>query len=158
MSSTVNIINRINRNNLMIEFNPDGSIKLPEHVAKKKASDDYKMQKGQCIKYRKDIVSERAPKKCQIMLTLSEAIIDERFVLTIHKRFSNRVETPTKIEQLSDNEFKVEIGTDFRRCSDCQSFIGEIREFLYGNMIEESGTCTKGTMRKKSFCYEDYFD
>lgn len=141
----------------MFEFNPDGSIKLPGQMQKQQQDDVNKMQNARAVKIRKDVISDRSPKKCQLILTLSNKITDDRFIYTFYKNLSNRTEAITKLAKISDKEFQLEIGTCFRRCSDCQSFCGELREYLYGNLIEEKGTCTSEG-RKKNFSYEDYFD
>jgi hypothetical protein len=141
----------------MVEFNPNGSIKLPDGLAKKAEDNKNKMQRQRCIKITKDVVSFTAPKKCILHITLSESFSDNRFIHTTYDYFNQKAAVPTKIKQIGDREFQVEIGTDFRRCSDCSSLIGKYREFLDGNLIEEKGSCTfEG--RQNSFSYEDYFD
>jgi len=139
----------------MISFNPDGSIKLTEHSAKKKKAEDHRMQVGRCMKLRKDLVHERAPKKCVLSITLSSRFTDTRFMEGIHSQFKQYVETPTSITKINDKEFTIEIGSNFRRCSDCTALVGKYREFLDGNLIEDHGTCT---LKKRDFCYEDYFE
>jgi len=108
------------------------------------------------MKVRKEVVSQYPPKSCVLHLTLSDALADERFVMTIHTRFKEKSQVPTKLRKVGEKEFEVEIGSDFRRCSDCQSLIKEYHEFLEGNLIEEKGACAfEG--KKKDFCYEDHF-
>ncbi len=136
----------------MIGFNPDGSIKLPEQFAQKKE----KLSSQRCIKIKREIVNDSAPKKCVLHITLSDVIPDNRFIENIYGYFKNRATVPNSIKKINEKEFDVEIGTDFRRCSDCSSLINEYREFLEGNIIEEKGSCTFEGM-KKNFCYEDYF-
>ena len=141
----------------MIEFNPDGSIKLPERVAKKKQEDSVKLTSQRCIKVKKEMVSFTAPKKCILYITLSEFIKDNRFIENIYGFFKQNASVPAKITKKDEKNFEIELGTDFRRCTDCNSLIGCYREFLDGNLIEEKGSCTfEG--RKQNFCYEDYFE
>lgn len=141
----------------MAEFNPDGSIKLPERLEKKKQEDSVKLKTRRCIKVKKEVVSFTAPKKCVLHITLSDFINDNRFVENIYGFFKQNAAVPTKITKIDEKNFDVEVGTDFRRCSDCNSLIGRYREFLDGNLIEEKGSCTfEG--RKQNFCYEDYFE
>ena len=140
----------------MIEFNSDGSIKLPDNLARQKQENIQRMQCQRCMKIHKEIVNSHSPKKCALQITLSDAIKDNRFVQTLYDEFKQRASVPSKLKQNSDKEFEVEIGTDFRRCSDCCSLINKYREFLDGNVIEEKGTCTfEG---RKNMAYEDYFD
>ena len=141
----------------MVEFNPDGSIKLPEHLAKKKQEDEYRLQKGRCILIKKELISDRSPKKCSLHIKLSEAFSDNNFVDVIYKYFNENSEVPSKLIKLNDKEFDVEIGTCFSRCRDCNSLVARFRDHLDGNIIEDKGSCTfEG--RKQSFCYEDHFE
>jgi len=141
----------------MFEFNPDGSIKMPDNMAKEKADQKNKMKSQRCIRIRKDIVSTYSPKSCKMVITLSEAFKDNRFVETTYKYFKDGAEVPSKITMINPREFHVEIGTCFRRCSDCSALVTRFKEFLDGNVIEDKGTCTyKG--RPNNFCFEDYFD
>jgi len=141
----------------MVEFNPDGSIKLPEQYARNKEENKEKLRSRRCIKVTREVRSFTAPKSCILRITLSEAISDSRFIETIYGYFKEKASVPNKLKKINEKEFDVEIGTDFRRCSDCNSLINSYREFLEGSIIEEKGSCTfEG--RKKNFCYEDYFD
>ena len=140
----------------MVEFNPDGSIKLPEQYAKNKEENKQKLKHQRCIKIKRDLVSFSAPKKCILRITISESLNDIRFIKTIYDEFKQRAAVPNKLIKINDKQFNVEIGTDFRRCSDCNSLINSYREFLE-NIIEVKGSC-QFEGRKKNFCYEDYFD
>ncbi len=140
----------------MIEFNEDGSLKLPEAYKKNKLDKENRMKNARCIKVKKEILSFDSPKKCLLRITLSEKMTDNRFINTIFNYFNQQSEVPAKISKINEKEFEVEIGTCFRRCTDCTSLIRRLREFLDGNLIEEKGECTFSTGR--NFCYEDYFD
>jgi len=140
----------------MIEFNEDGSIKLPDSFQKKKENDEKRMKTSRCIKVRKEVVSDRTPKKCVLRITLSDGISDNRFVENIFNYFNQQAEVPAKIKKLNEKEFEVEIGTCFRRCSDCTSLVGRYRQHLDGNLIEEKAECPYRP--NNNFAYEDYFD
>ena len=141
----------------MVEFNPDGSLKIPSIIAKKDEENKQKMRSQRCIKINREVVNFSAPKKCVLRITLSNAISDNRFIDTIYGYFKKRAAVPSKLTKISEREFEIEIGTDFRRCTDCNSLINEYREVLYGNIIEVKGSCTfEGQI--KNFAYEDYFD
>jgi len=141
----------------MVEFNPDGSVKLPEQFARNKEENKEKLKLRRCIKIKREIVSFSAPKKCVLHITLSEVILDNRFIETIYSYFKNKASVPNNLKKINENQFDIEIGTDFRRCTDCNSLINEYREFLGGGVIDEKGGCTfEG--RKRNFCYEDYFE
>ena len=140
-----------------MEFNPDGSIKLPEHVQKKKKQDNFRLTQAHCIQVKKDVVSFSAPKKCVLHVRLSDKLMDDGFVDSIHKRFNSTAEVPTKIQKVKDKEFDIEIGTCFRRCSDCTKLIGMFKEHVAGNIIENKGNCTY-ERPQQNFCHEDHFE
>ncbi|MBN2457907.1 hypothetical protein JXB31_02125 [Candidatus Woesearchaeota archaeon] len=138
------------------EFNSDGSLRLPEWVAKKNSEDENRLKNHRCIKISREVVSFSAPKRCRLHITLSDAMKDNRFVDTIYNEFKAGASVPSKLTMVSEKEFEIEIGTDFKRCTDCSSLINMYREFMDGCIIEHKGSCTfEG--QKKNFCYEDYF-
>ncbi|MBR9692014.1 hypothetical protein GOV06_04450 [Candidatus Woesearchaeota archaeon] len=141
----------------MVEFNPDGSIKLPELFAKRKEENERRLKNQRCIRVKREIVNFDSPKKCVLNITLSEAISDNRFIENIYNFFKEKCSVPVKIKKISEKEFEIEVGTDFRRCSDCNSLINKYKDFLDGNLIDEKGNCTY-EIKTGNFCYEDYFD
>ena len=140
-----------------IEFNPDGSLKLPDALVKKKQENLRKLKNQRCIKIRKVVVSFVAPKKCVLKITLSDFFKDDKFIYTIYGYFKDKASVPSSLKKINDKEFEVEIGSDFKRCTDCSSLVNKYREFLDGNIIEEKGSCTFEGF-KRNFAYEDYFD
>jgi hypothetical protein len=140
----------------MMQFNSDGSLKLSSGTLQKKQETIDRMKKGKCILVHKEMVSFSAPKKCILRVRLSDAIIDNAFMEKIHYYFKEHAEVPSKVIKLNDKEFEIEIGTHFKRCSDCTNLVGRYREFLDGNLIEEKGNCTYEG--RKNFSYEDYFE
>lgn len=142
----------------MIEFNPDGSIKMSDKMAVQKSRQDNKMQNTNCLRIRKEVISVKAPKSCAIHITLSDKITDDRFIENIYSYFSKNSEVPTKLIKIGPKEFKVEIGTSFRRCQECSTLISRFREFMHSNVIENEGNCSYSQRRSQNFNYEDYFD
>ena len=142
----------------MVEFNSDGSIKLPTKLAKKQADDNNRMSNSRCMHIRKEIVSSKSPKSCALHLTLSNKIIDNRFIETIYSEFRRDCEVPSKLIKLNEKEFKIEIGTCFQRCSNCTSLIQKYNSFLNSNIIEKQSSCTFKQNMQSRFSYEDYFD
>ena len=142
----------------MTGFNPDGSIRMPAKLARKKADEDNRMRSGRCMKIRKDLISTISPKSCALHITLSDRISDTRFIHTIFQEFNNQCKVPAGLIQLSDKEFRINIGTCFSRCSDCTSLIQRYRSFMGANVIEDSGSCEYNSNRQASFAYEDHFD
>ena len=143
----------------MVEFNKDGSLKLPDSLLRKKQEKEVKLKKGHCMLIRRELISSTPPKKCMLNLKISDAISDNRFVENIYKYFLEKSEVPSQFIKVSEKEFKIEIGTHFKRCSDCNNLINKFREFLDNNVIEEKGACSYegNAFRSNNFCYEDYF-
>lgn len=140
-----------------MEFNADGSLKLPGSLQNKKNEEINKLKTQRCIKIRRNVVSTYAPKKCVLHITLSDAITDSRFIYTLYTYFNQNATTPNILRKIDDKNFEVELGSDFRRCTDCASLIKKYHEFLNGNILEEKGACSfEG--RQSNFSYEDYFD
>jgi uncharacterized protein with PIN domain len=136
----------------MVEFNPDGSIKIPASIAANQERKELKLKKERCILIKKELVDFK-PKKCVLHIKVSEAFEDSDFISAIFRSLER--DTPAKLIKISEREFDIEIGTDFKRCSDCNALVRRFREYLEGNMIEEKGSCTQ---KEKDFYYEDYFD
>ena len=66
----------------MVEFNPDGSIKLPEQLIRNKEENKAKLKQQRCILMKRDVVSFTAPKKCVLHIILSEAISSKYLLLS----------------------------------------------------------------------------
>ncbi|MFC1768391.1 hypothetical protein ACFLZX_01380 [Nanoarchaeota archaeon] len=141
----------------VVEFNPDGSIKLPEGLAMKKQKEEYRLQRGRCVLIKKELVNPKSPKKCSLHITLSNVFTDNSFVERVYNYFNQNSQVPSKLIKINDKEFNVEIGTCFSRCRDCNSLVSRFRDHLDGNVIERKGSCTYEG-RGQSFCYEDYFE
>ena len=141
-----------------MQFNEDGSLKLSSGTIKKKQDTEDRLKRARCIRIHKEMVDLSAPKRCLLHITVSDAIMDSRFIESTHKYFKDQCETPTKIIKISEKEFDVEIGTNFKRCSDCTNLIKRYRQFLDDNVIEEKGNCTYESFKSQNFCYEDYFE
>ena len=138
----------------MVEFNPDGSIKLPTSIAANQERKELKLKKERCVLIKKELVDFK-PKKCVLHIKVSEAFENSDFVSNIFTSFKNQADTPSKLLKINERGFDIEIGTDFRRCSDCNSLIRRFREYLDGNIIVDKGSCIQ---KERSFAYEDYFD
>jgi hypothetical protein len=145
---------------MKLEFNADGSIKLPTQLAVAAADKERQMKVGRCFHVRKEVLSgAQAPggKKCVLHVTVSDKMLAEMPVEKIHKWFLQaNPETPTKVVKIDASRYTVEIGTAFRRCSDCTSFINRLKSYADGNIVMEKGFCSyEGPQR--NFSYEDYF-
>lgn len=141
----------------MVEFNADGSIKIPGQLAKVNEKNEQRLKSERCMRIKREVISFSAPKCCVLHLTISESFPDSRFVETIYNDFIRTAAVPSKIIKVNDRQFDIEIGTDFRRCTNCNSLVNRYKEFLDDNVIDEKGSCTfEG--KKSSFYYEDHFE
>ena len=140
----------------MIQFNPDGSLKVPKNLDNKKREED-RLNSQRCIRIRKDLVSNKPPKTCILEITVSKQIVDRSFIQNKFNYFNMQTNTPCKFkkDETDPNKFIIEIGSDFKRCSDCEKLCSRYRGFLNGNIITDKGTCPK---KEREFAYEDYFD
>jgi hypothetical protein len=60
--------------------------------------------------------------------------------------------------KINEKEFDIEIGTHFKRCSDCTTLVNRYREFMEDSLIIEKGNCTYEPFSSRNFSYEDYFE
>lgn len=141
-----------------MQFNPDGSLKISSAAVSKKIENESRMKNARCLLIHREMVNFTAPKKCVLRIKLSDKIVDNRFMETTYTYFKAQAEVPSKLIKLNDKEFEVEIGTHFKRCSDCSALIRRYREFMDDMVIEEKGNCTYEGPRANNFCYEDYFE
>ena len=125
-----------------MQFNPDGSLRLPGSAQARQDNEMNKMKTGKSVLVTRTVLSYDAPKKCLIELKLSDAITETKFVEMFYEIYKQEISTPTKLRRLSDKEFELEVGTDFKRCQDCNKFIGHFRETFPGNLIDKKGNCT----------------
>lgn len=142
----------------MMQFNPDGSIKLPDLMQKKAQENQNKFKNTSCIHIKKQVVDFTAPKKCILHLKLSDKVQNNVFIEQAFLQIKDAASVPLKITKESEKEFAIEVGTHFRRCSDCTNLIRKYKEIMQGNLIEETGNCTYSGYSSKDFCYEDYFE
>ncbi len=139
-----------------ISFNPDGSIRMPMALQQARDQHENKMRTGRCVMVRKEVMRTSAPKLCYLHLTMSEPMRGDLLIERLHAAFrAGTSETPTKLRKINDREYVLEVGTAFRRCSDCGSFIGKLREALDGNVVLDRGNCT---YEPRSFSFDDHFE
>ncbi len=139
----------------MIQFNPDGSLKLPDHFVKQKAQESAKFNNTACMKIDKFVVESKSPKKCRLTLELSERQQRNDFVQNIFSFFVEKAETPMKLNKVSEKQFEIHVGTSFRRCSECTALISRYREQMDGNVILKTNNCP---YEPREFAYEDHFE
>jgi len=136
----------------MIGFNSDGSVIIPGAIAESKQKREIRLSKERCILVRKELVDFK-PKKCVLHIRVSDAFSDSAFVSSVFN--SVNLTVSAKLVKINEKEFTIEIGTDFKRCSDCTMLLNRFREYLDGSLIEDRGSCS---MKERAFGYDDYFE
>jgi len=136
----------------MIGFNADGSVIIPGAIAESQLKRENRLKKERCVLVKKELVDFK-PKKCVLHFRISDAIKDNAFISSLVNSFNSTVSI--KLVKINEKEFTVEIGSDFKRCSDCTMLLNRFREFLDGNLIEDRGSCS---MKERVFGYDDYFE
>ena len=125
-----------------MEFNPDGSLKLTGSAQARIKNEKEKMKNEKAVLVKRCVISHAAPKKCSIQIILSDSIKDGSFVEMYYLKYKKETDTPTTLRVTSEKEFELEVGTNFKRCQDCNKFIGHFRETFEGNVIDKKGNCT----------------
>jgi len=139
----------------MVEFNSDGSIKIAENIQESSAKKKARVDSKKCLMITKQVVSDKAPKSCIINLKLSDKMDNIHFVSSLFYQFCGKAEVPARLHKISEKEYNVEIGSHFKRCSDCTALINRFKEYLDGNVIVDKGNCP---LEDKDFAYEDHFE
>jgi len=101
-------------------------------------------------------VYTKAPKKCILHIEVSKKFDQTEFIKSIFNFGTEGNETPMKLIQKDTHEFKVEVGTAFRRCQECVKLSNRYREALQGCMVLDKGNCTFEGLQK-TWTFEDYF-
>lgn len=136
----------------MIGFNADGSVMIPNALVESQQRREMKLKKERCMFVRKDVVDFK-PKKCVLHFRISDAVSDSSFVSSLVNAFRSSVSV--KLVKINEKEFTIEIGSDFKRCSDCTALLNKFRGYLDGNLIEDKGSCS---MKERVFGYDEYFE
>ena len=100
----------------MIDFNPDGSIKIPVLMQKRMQENRDKFENTSCMLIKKEVVNFTAPKKCMLHMKVSDKVYNSGFVEQAFKQIKEASSVPLKITKLSEKEFDIEVGTHFKRC------------------------------------------
>lgn len=99
------------------------------------------MKHTKCIKIEKEVISIDAPKKCVLHITLSQAFSDGTIVEKVYSYFQKDAQTPSKLIRKNDHEWDIEIGTTYKRCSECFEIVNRFKAYLEENVIIDKGSC-----------------
>lgn len=126
--------------NLNLEFNCDGSLKVPNGFVKKLVDSDEVFKDDKAIRIVKKMVSCVNPLKCELLISCSNKFEE---VGVVEKLFRSATGKFRHMAQLSFNkvnsyEFKVSIVSGQYRCSWCENFINYLGEKTDCKIIDET--------------------
>ena len=115
-----------------VEFNPDGSIKLPEKIIKQREDSDNIFRNEQSIRVIKNQVSSVTPLECELIIEASDKLPDPERIKSIYTRATGKFRhlAQLRIQKINDRKYVVTIISGQYRCSWCENF----REYLEKEM------------------------
>ena len=124
-----------------MEFNPDGSLKLPDCILKKKEGDDEIFSNEPSIRITRHQISPETPLKCELIIEASDKLDNPEkikdFYNTAISKFKHMADL--SIKKINERKYSVIIISGQFRCSWCESF----RRYLKGMNVKiiEWGSC-----------------
>lgn len=109
---------------LKIEFNMDGSIKLPESMVKKKENDDKIFQDEPSIRLIINQISSVTPLTCELQIQASDKLENFDKIELIYNQATGKFRhmANLSIRKVNDKEYIVTIISGMYRCSWCKDF------------------------------------
>ncbi len=126
----------------MVEFNPDGSIKLPEHLIKNQENYDEDFRSKPCVRVVREQISERTPLKCELRIQASPLLRFPQRITSIFDTASQKFKhgAQLSIRREGEREYVVRIISGRYRCSWCENFRKYLKNEL-GVKVQEWGSC-----------------
>lgn len=127
---------------MKIEFNPDGSMKLPEEIVNKKENDDKIFQNKPSIRIIRNQSSVETPLTCELCIQASNKLENFDKIESIYKRATGKFRHMANLSfrKINNREYNVTIISGMYRCSWCENF----RTFIEGEMnvkVINCGSC-----------------
>ena len=115
---------------MKIEFNADGSIKLPGKLQEKKEQQDSNFQDRAVIRITKCKVSASTPLKCELTITASDKVTNPKIISYLFQECSRNFTggADLSIRQTNDREYVISIISGYKRCTWCNQFMDYIRD------------------------------
>jgi len=109
---------------MKIEFNPDGSMKLPENLAKKKEDEDRVFQDEPSVRIIRNQISTVTPLTCELVIQASDKLDDFEKIESVFREATGRFRhmADLSIRKIGDREYTVKIISGMYRCSWCENF------------------------------------
>lgn len=135
---------------LKVEFNPDGSIKLPARLVKKKENEDKTFQDEPSIRIIRNQISTVTPLTCELLIQASDKLENFDKIETIFRQATGKFKHMANlcIRKIDNTHYSVKIISGIYRCSWCENF----REYLGKEMnakVINWGSCFDYTSSRK---------
>ncbi len=127
---------------MTFEFNPDGSLKVPESLAKEKEDNDKIFENEPCIRVIRDQVSSVTPLKCELTIEASDKLINFKRIEDLYDLATGKFKHAAKlsIQKINDKKYVVKIISGQFRCSWCEDFRKYLGEEM-GVKVLNYGSC-----------------
>jgi len=135
------------------EFNPDGSVKLPEWAEKgKKEKEEAEQifQNEKAIKIDRVQISSETPLKCELIIQASNSLENPERIKSIYEQATGKFRhmATLYITKINDREYKVTIISGMYRCSWCDNFVRFLEEEMKVKVINWENCFIYSSSRK----------
>ena len=127
-----------------IEFNPDGSIKLPDRMINKRKQEDEVFESRPAIRITRDQVSYVTPLKCELSIEASPLLGNPQRIKALFEYAEERFrhEANLSITKEHEKKYVITIISGKFRCTWCQTFRNYLQNSLDCRMIQK-GSCSR---------------
>lgn len=124
------------------KFNPDGSLKLPERIIKKRETDDRIFKEEPSIRIIRKEISPVTPLKCALTIEASTKLANPEKIKSIFYSATGKFRHMAKlrIRELYKGKYIVTIISGQFRCSWCENFIEYLEKEMNAKIINW-GSC-----------------
>jgi len=135
---------------LKIDFNPDGSIKLPKRIIKEREDDDKIFRDEPSIRVTRNQISSITPLKCELTIEASNKLINPKRIKLIYNSASGKFKhmSQLSIQKIHNRKYVVRIISGRFRCSWCNNFRRYLKKEMNVKIINY-GSCFDYTSSRK---------
>ncbi|MFH1064704.1 MAG: hypothetical protein V1729_06480 [Candidatus Woesearchaeota archaeon] len=129
---------------MAIEFNPDGSIKLPTKMASRRIAQDNTFDNYPCVRVTRDQISHSTPLKCDLIVDVSPKFMYPNRIETMYEFARDRFphEANMKMVKEGNRRYVISIISGRLRCSWCQAFRNHLQNNLECRFLQ-GGSCSR---------------
>ena len=128
---------------MKFEFNDDGSIKLPDSIAKRREENERIFREEPSIKVTKNQISTKTPPMCELLIEGSPKLIEPQKIASSFNKARGKFRHMSQLSLTKMNRltYKVKIISGNYRCSWCENFRNYLEEELKVPVINK-GSCS----------------